>query len=78
MATKTIIILTQNFKTLIYVDMGQGESTAHIVRFKLTFAKIILFIVRDRNEKCLFLQVKQTDGAVLLILIMESLTILSS
>jgi hypothetical protein len=49
--------------------MGQGKSTKHIVRFKLTFAKIIHFIICERNEKCLFLQVKQTDGAILLILI---------
>jgi hypothetical protein len=58
--------------------MGKGESTTHIVRFKLTFAKIIHFFISDRNEKCLFLQVKQTDGAVLLILIIESLAILTS
>lgn len=75
---KTILRLTPSFKNLIYVDMGQGESTTHIVRFKLTFAKIIHFIICDRNEECLFLQVKQTDGAILLILIRESLTILTS
>jgi hypothetical protein len=75
---KTIIRLTPSFKNLIYVDMGQGESTTRIVRLKLTFVKIIHFIICDRNKKCLFLQVKQTDGAILLILIIESLTILTS
>lgn len=75
---KTIIRFTPSFKNLIYVDMGQGESATHIVRFKLRFSKIIHFIICDRNEKRVFLQVKQTDGAILLILIIESLAILTS
>ena len=57
--------------------MGQGESTTHIVRFNLTLAKIIYFLICGRNEKRLFLQVEKTDGAILLILIIASLTILT-
>jgi hypothetical protein len=48
----TIITLIPSFKNLIYVNMGQGESTSHIERFKSKFAKIIRFIGCDINEKC--------------------------